>query len=390
MSESIHTARWIGQVADQGWDIHLLPCDFAAPVHSQLRNITVHRIVYGDKPDKSNDVDMRGFYFPFKVKEMKAASALQLGISTALPGYVTGKPAKIIRKLKPDIIHSLEFQHAGYSTLEAKKRLGGKFPKWIASNWGSDIYLFGRMQEHVSKIRDVLANCDYYDCECVRDLQLARDFGFRGEALPVIPNTGGFDLERISKFRKGKPSERRLIMIKGYQHWAGRALAGLRALERCSDMLHGYTVVVYNVFGEDVRIAAELFSNSTSIPVKIIPGQGATHEELLALHGQARISIGLSISDAISTSFLEALVTGSFPIQSETSCANEWVEDGRSGILVPPEDPDIIEQAIRRALSDDRLVDEAAEENWKTAVERLDGNMIKKKAVESYNHILGK
>ena len=31
---------------------------------------------------------------------------------------------------------------------------------------------------------------------------------------------------------------------------------------------------------------------------------------------------------------------GSFPIQSDTACADEWIEDGVSGLIVPPEDPD--------------------------------------------------
>lgn len=64
-----------------------------------------------------------------------------------------------------------------------------------------------------------------------------------------------------------------------------------------------------------------------------------------------------------------------------------WIEDGVTGILVPPEDPDVIEKAIRRALTDDDLVNRAAEENWKTAVERLDQSKLKPKAVELYNTV---
>lgn len=34
-------------------------------------------------------------------------------------------------------------------------------------------------------------------------------------------------------------SSRKVIMLKGYQNWAGRALVGLRALGRCEDILEG-------------------------------------------------------------------------------------------------------------------------------------------------------
>lgn len=281
----------------------------------------------------------------------------------------------------------MEIQNAGYLTLEVKKRFRGKFPPWIVTNWGSDIYLFGRLKEHEPKIREVLAACDYYSCECQRDVYLAEVYGFKGRIFPVFPNTGGFDLKFVSQLRHpGLVSERRSIMLKGYQNWTGRALVGLRALKRCADLLKGYEVVIYSAPSE-VLIAAELFQKSTGIQTTIIPKE-TSHHEILRRFGRARISIGLSISDAISTSLLEAMVMGSFPIQSWTACADEWIEDGKTGILVPPEDPDVIEKAIRRALTDDDLVNQAAELNWKTAVERLDQSILKPKAIDTYKKIL--
>jgi glycosyltransferase involved in cell wall biosynthesis len=171
-------------------------------------------------------------------------------------------------------------------------------------------------------------------------------------------------------------------MLKGYQHFAGRALVGLRALERCSDLLAGYEVAIYCSV-HDVILAAELFSFSTGIPTRIIPHH-SPHDEILRLHGQARISLGLSISDAISTSLLEAMVMGSFPIQSWTACADEWIEYGKNGMLVPPEDPDVIEKSLRLALTDDCLVDAAAAYNERLMQERLDSQKLKKMAVEFY------
>jgi glycosyltransferase involved in cell wall biosynthesis len=109
---------------------------------------------------------------------------------------------------------------------------------------------------------------------------------------------------------------------------------------------------------------------------------------MLSLHAQARISIGLSISDGISTSFLEALVMGSFPIQSCTACATEWIEHGVSGMVVPPDDPDMVEMAIRTALEDDELVDRGSEINWQTALRRLDGNLLRQKVAQIYSEIM--
>lgn len=388
MANSIHTVRWISQIEDQGWDVHLFPSiDIGMTVHPDLRNTTIHFPFYGQRrlPRSANSISL---LIDIVAQRLTKRFFSIIKTSAFYRDYQARSLHKVIKDIKPDIIHTLEMQHAGYLLLDVKKRFGGNFPPWIVTNWGSDIFLFGRLPEHEGKIRDVLANADYYSCECRRDVCLADAYGFKGQTLPVFPNTGGFDLPDVAGIRTPGPvSSRRAIMLKGYQHWAGRALVGLRALERCADMLKGYTVNIYSAT-PDVEIAAKLFERSTGISVNLIP-RSTPHRKILELHGTARISIGLSISDAISTSFLEALVMGAFPIQSWTACADEWIEDGRTGLLVPPEDPDVVEQAIRRALSDNELVDNAAAENWLTAQERLDYHFLKQQAIEVYSTVAG-
>jgi glycosyltransferase involved in cell wall biosynthesis len=295
--------------------------------------------------------------------------------------------ARVIGWLKPDIVHSLEFQQAGYLTLKARSIYKERFPPWVVSNWGSDIYLYGPLSEHVDKIKGILAACDYYACECQRDIDLARQYGFTQTALPVLPVAGGFQVEHLKQYRKpGPASARRVIALKGYQHWAGRALVGLRALQLCADQIKagGYTVAVY-LADYDVRIAAERMALQTGISLEILPP--AAHEEVLRLHGRSRVSIGLSISDGLSTSALEAMVMGAFPVQSNTSCLTELVKDGETALMVPAEDPPEVAAAIRRALSDDAMVDRAAEINTRLAAERLDCSVIQPQVIEMYERI---
>ncbi|MHB8778310.1 MAG: glycosyltransferase family 4 protein [Anaerolineales bacterium] len=380
MPESIHTARWISQIQEQGWDVFLFPA-YIAGSHSDIKNISVFASTLPGQKSRENHIRLIWWTIPFFwadfiISKIKGAPTFF---------YTTKALALIIHWLKPDIVHSLEIQHAGYLTLEARKILKSKFPVWIVTNWGSDIYLFGRLTEHKPRIEAVLASCDYYSCECQRDIKLAKGLGFKGKTLPVFPNTGGFDLKEASTLRSAElPASRRMILLKGYQHWAGRALVGLQALRLCVDLLQNYTIAI-SVASPEVRIVAELFSQDTGIPIKII--QPIPHEAMLRYYGRSRIYIGLSISDAISTSLLEAMVMGAFPIQSCTACADEWIKDGESGFIVPPEDPAVIASAIRRALNDDALVNRAAEINAKTARERLDYSIIQPQVVKMYRDI---
>lgn len=376
MAESIHTARWISQITDQGWEIFLFPSMDNGTVHESIKNVTFCMSFSFLRNQRIYCLLYKLFkYFLKKIK----------------PSYLENHLHRYIKKIKPDIIHTMETQAAGYivESVKTKHYKDRPFPIWWHTNWGSDIYLFGRLKVHIPRIKKVMANCDYYSCECQRDVELAKRFGFTGKELPIYPNTGGFKINLLLDLKKGtlKPSRRKCIMLKGYQGWSGRALVGLRALNRAKDILIGYTVIIYsNSDTIDIKIAAELFSRETGVAVRMMP-RNTPHEEILKLHGTARISIGLSISDSISTSVLEAMAMGSLPIQSWTSAADEWIEDGKTGLLVPPEDPEDVEAAIRIALTDDELVDRAAEQNWVIAKERLDYEDLKKKTIDSYRAV---
>ncbi len=382
-SDSVHTARWISQISDKGWDLHLVPSLDVGATHQGMQSVTVYHSFYGKNNKTAQGTRLKGV----AVFSEDIARLGRGALRRYFPKYRSFQLARAISKLRPDVVHSMEIQAAGYLTLEAKRIVGNRFPPWIVTNWGSDIYLFGRLNEHKDKIREVLAACDYYSCECQRDVELAKVYGFNGRILPVFPNSGGFYLDKVARMRQSGPvSERKSIMLKGYQHWAGRALVGMRALERCSDLIKKYEVNIYSA-AEEVKVAAQLFERSTGVCTKIIP-EGTDHDEILKLHGRSRISIGLSISDAISTSLLEAMVMGSFPIQSWTGCGNEWIVDGVTGSLVPPEDPEVVEMAIRRALMDDKMVNEAALKNYRMAEERLDYKIIRRMAVALYNQVV--
>jgi glycosyltransferase involved in cell wall biosynthesis len=380
MPESIHTARWIAQIQNQGWEIYLFPVSTQRP-HTLINNIYYFNSNPLHPLGKRNNFHSINWPFPFfyldylreRLHRNSPFRWRELALSWA------------IRQLKPDLIHSLEFQHAAYMTYGAIKMLQ-KRPPWYVSNWGSDIFLFGRLPSDRQRVMDVLQSCDYYSCECERDVSLARDLGLRGKVMPVLPNAGGIDIEDAMRFRKaGLPSERRTIVIKGYQHWAGRALVAIKALRSCVDLLDGYIINIYSASPE-VEIAAELFSQDSGITINLIPQ--TSHEEMLKLYGLARIYIGLSISDGISTSLLEAMIMGAFPIQSHGACANEWFENKIGGFIVDPDDPQIVAGAIRFAIKDDGLINRAALINEEVVRQRLDQAVIRPQVIKTYREIL--
>ncbi len=298
--------------------------------------------------------------------------------------------ARLIRSLKPDIVHSLHMQSGGYLTLASREKLTGAFPPWIYSSWGSDIYFYGRQPEHQTRIRSVLAACDYLICDCQRDVGLALEFGFKGEILGVFPGAGGFEIDQMRPFRQPGPvSARRVIALKARQnHLGGRALVALHALHLCADVLGEYEIVLYMPQGDSiVPYAAEYIAFATGLRIRVVP-ENSPYDEILSLMGSARIAISVGMTDGTPLSMLEAMVMGAFPIQSNTADTRGWIEDGKNGLLVPPEDVDAIAAAIRKAVSDDRMIDHAAEINAKIT-ERIDIEAVRPKVIEMYKRIAG-
>ncbi|MBW3608347.1 MAG: glycosyltransferase family 4 protein [Actinobacteria bacterium] len=384
MANSVHTARWIGQLGDQGWDVHLFPVS-ARPAHVDLRHITVYPAARRWRPELDPSVRQRGVPWPLP----RGWARLEWVLERVPRANRAARLARLISSLRPDLVHSLEMQHGGYLTLESRRLLGGdRFPPWMYSCWGSDLFYFGRLPGHRERIEAVLDTCDYLITDCERDRQLACEFGFRGTFLGIFPGPGGFHVERMRRLRSpAAASTRRVIALKG-QHddqWVGRALVALEAIRRLGAELAEYEVVIYSA-EDSVRRAGERIARTTGLRLSVLPESAP--DEIVALMGRARIAVAVNISDGTPNTMLEAMIMGALPIQSDTISTQEWVTDGENGLLVDPEDPDDVERALRRALADDTLVDRADRLNERLTAERIDYPVVAPRVVEAYRRVL--
>lgn len=375
-ADSSHVARWLRPLLHEPWDVHLFPSTIGTRVHPILQS------ALDAAPQRPH----------FAVETMRPSSlhAARYVAINKLPavGGRSGRARwleRVIRQYQPDLVHSLEFQHAGYLCLEVARHMGNAFPAWCATNYGSDIYWYMRFDEHLARIREILQRADFYSAECARDLELARQLGFGGHVMPVIPNAGGVELNALAPLRQEPASSRRLIAVKGYQHFVGRAYLAMEAFEQIADDLKRFDIAVHSATNAVAR-DFEAFGRRVGLSVTALP-LGMPHREMLALHGAARVSIGLSDADGASTSFLEALAMGAFPIQTRTACADEWIVDATSGFIVDPDDASALAGRIRAAVTDDALVDRASLLNAATARKRLERNVVDAQIVDYYRQI---
>jgi glycosyltransferase involved in cell wall biosynthesis len=340
MADSVHLARWLSQFIDQPIDFTLFPSSPHRHIHPKLKNLIAsasQQMTVTLKPPS-----MRWLALPL--------SALDIPFNNFFRSQLL---RRLITQQKFDLIHVLELQHAGYLLLGTK--LAPNLPKVFITNWGSDIYWFQQFPKHKQKIIQLLKIASFYSAECHRDIDIVKQLGYTGKTMPVIPNSGGINLDEIPKDSL-PPSQRKKIMIKGYTGFVGQALVALKACELAADHLKGYEVVIYSA-SLKTRIRAIKLRHFHKIRVTILKKR-TPHHEMLKHFSEARVYIGISLSDGISTSLLEAMATGCYPIQTNTSCANEWISEN-SGLIVEPFKPLGLAAAIRSTLISDQKVDEA-------------------------------
>lgn len=376
---SVHTARWTAQLRETGWDIHLFD-PLNRLLHEELEHIVIHT---GWKKLKKPPGAQVFYRWPFLRGRRFVERNLPAVWAAILP-EAGRRLARLIKKLSPDVIHSLGLQNHSEAVLKARDSLGGGLPApWIYSSRGSDIYFYSQRPEHREPIHRVLASCQFYFCDCQRDVHLARRHGYRGEILGVVPGGGGYPVqEMVDQSGRTLPSQRRTIAVKGLQTDIGNAMVAIDALRKCAEHLRGYLVKVYQAHAV-TREAARRLGADVGIGVDIVPR--SNYRKIWSLFGESRLALAVSRSDGAPNSMIEAMIMGAFPIQTDPGGATaEWIEHGVNGLIVPDDDPDAIAATIVEALSDAAKVDGAVEINRRLALERVDEKRIRPRVIAAY------
>ena len=370
MADSVHVARWLTQFVDQPIDFTLFPSSPHRHIHPILKSLITsasQQMTVTLKPPS-----MRWLGLPL--------SALDIPFNNFFR-------SKLLRRLISnqvfDLVHVLELQHAGYLLLGTK--LAPKLPKVFITNWGSDIYWFQQFPKHKQKIIQLLNIASFYSAECHRDIDIVKQLGYTGKTMPVIPNSGGINLEEIP-INLLPPSQRKKIMIKGYTGFVGQALVALKACELVAEHLHGYEVVIYSA-SLKAQIRALKLRHFHKIQVTILKKR-TPHHEMLKHFSEAKIYIGISLSDGISTSLLEAMAAGCYPIQTDTSCASEWILNTTDGLLAKSKDHNDISKKMLAIISNEHDIDHAAVNNRRRIIETASSEIVSKNAKVFYQTIL--
>lgn len=284
-----------------------------------------------------------------------------------------------IRRYKPSVIHYHEMQHGGYLLNALSDKILGLNeikPIVIGSTWGSDLTFFGYSDLHAPEIQKLLDLTSVITAERSDEVKVLEMFNYSGKFFAPIYISVGSKRESFSI--DPNPGERDIILVRGYQHDQGRALNALKALEGLEEVKKFKVRIFSAAKSPSVALQANRLKNLFGYDIELLPK--LSHAEFLRMFCESRIYIGLSESDGLSTSMVEAMANGCFPIQSMNSAAPHFIQDGVSGFVVDPWDISRIKEAIHIALTSDKLVEGARamnqrvihdKYNWDSGVNRI-------------------
>mgnify|MGYP005989549373 CR=1 FL=1 len=369
----IHSVRWINQLKDSHHEIFIFDCLDKA-IHQELKWTN-----YIEHWSKRKIRYIKGEY----LLEKKAPKLFEK-VEPFLKITASEKLLEIINQIQPDLVHSLEMQSETYPLIKVRQKISFH---WAYSSWGSDIYVYKNQSYHRKKLQKVFSKLNFLFVDNHRDVKLSKDLGFNNTVSGVFPGGGGYNLKRYKDYIV-PIEDRNLILIKGYHHWAGRALFVLDAIENIVERIKDFDVYVYSAHPIVIEKIHEL-NNKYHLNIKYSSRYNQiSQKDLLEKFGKAKIAIGNNISDGIPNTLLEAIILGAFPIQSNPGKVTEdYIENNKNGFLIAaPEKSEEIANHIINAISNNELLAKAFKVNQEIA-KNLEEKMIREKVLVAYQTI---
>lgn len=299
--------------------------------------------------------------------------------------------ARIIHSWQPDIIHTFSLD-AGefYYDVRRDYRIESA-AKWVLqARGGADLAWSHLNPELRGKIGEVLRACDQLLSDNTQNFRIARDLGVREDQLSsigTVPGTGGIDVKDMEARWDGAPSTRRVILWPKVYEWPwSKALPIYEALKLSWEQIQPCEVdmlattpdarMYYWTLPEQMRQACHLHDR--------VP-----RAEALEAMTHARVMLAPSLVDGTPNSMFEAMAAGALPIVSPLETILPLVEDEQNVLFARNLYPEEIAAALIRAMTDDALVDDAAQRNLELVRRIANRDEVRVRVVKFYESLAG-
>jgi len=290
---------------------------------------------------------------PARWRQALSAARQERAITGTIRPFIdAGRLAVQLRRTGCTHVHAA-FAHGPASTARFAYLLTG-----IPYSFGAhakDLYLSDRRE-----LADKVADASFVlTCSMAAQQELVSQTGADAK---IVLAYHGVDTERFAPGPAGAVADApkrilavgRLVEKKGYP-------VLLAAVRQLLDEGHEVRLRVVGGGPDQERLAT--LARELGLDRRVSFAGARTHQQIVAEYAQADLFVQASVviadgdRDGVPNSLLEAMASGLPVVASRVSGIPEAIEDGVSGVLVPPGDPGALAQALARVVTEDGFAD---------------------------------
>ncbi len=349
---SSHTLKWAISLADNSIDIMILGLSsFNSNLYNSYSNIQIENLGLNKNIVRKKDGHLS------KLKYLKTIF----------------KVKKIIKEFKPDIVHA--HYASSYGILGA---LSG-FKPFILSVWGSDIFDFPNKSPLHKKI--VKYNLRKADKILSTSNIMALEIN-KYTDKPVIVTPFGIDTN-IFNSMKGDSLFKENDIVIGTVKTLDEKYGIVYLIKAFKILVDKYPKLPLKLLivgkGSQENSLKDLVSK-LDISDKTIFTGGVDYADVPKYHNMLSVSVSVSNSESFGVAIIEASACEKPVIVSNAGGLPEVVQDGVTGIIVPPRDEVNTAKAIERLIFDKKLLSEMGKQgrqrvikyyNWDNNIKQM-------------------
>ena len=326
-ANSIHTQRWAKGLGERNLKVFVF--SFAETENDPFKDI--------------ENIELYAFGFSKEFTKNNESKISKLGYLKVLPTL-----RKKIKEFKPDILHA--HYASSYGTLGALS----SFHPFIISVWGSDIFDFPKK----SLLHTKLIEFNFARADAVLSTSIAMAAETKKYTKKNIQITPfGIDLNRFKPLKVHTLFEKDDIVIgivKALEKTYGveELIRAFAILQKKWNELHLRLLIVGEGTQEEYlkQLAVDLqISQQTKFTGKI------AYDKIPQFHNMCTISVFPSMNESFGVSVIEASACEKPVIVSNVGGLPEVVENGVTGIVVPPSNTLELSKAIEKLILDKTL-----------------------------------
>ncbi len=300
------------------------------------------------------------------------------------------KLARIVNKVRPDAVHALRIPFEGM--------LAAQLPHSVplaVSIWGNDLTLHAKGSWLMGRVTTAaLERADALAADAARDIRLGKLWGFSPDKQTlVIPGNGGISLSDIrltadeGQSRLGwLPNDSHIIINpRGFRPGSVRNDTFFKSIPLVLARVPNTLFLCCSMAGQPEALE---WISRLKIEKNVVLLPTLQQTDLWPLFGRAEASVSVSQHDGTPNSLLEAMSLGCFPIAGDIESVREWITPGINGILIDPDSPEQLANAVICAIGNEKLRAQAAEQNRQLIIERAEKAVVSASLAAFYRQLV--